>query len=482
MMRRLRSIRMRLTLWYALLLALTLAGYSTILVVSLSRGLESGIDRVLTDTARQASGILSTDETDREITEHFRRLNIGTIIGLYDTSGETLLAGRGLPVPLDRPALPVGEPSRFETLTNGEGTSWRVLVQTVPHLGQPERLLLVARSADFVQVAASELLLLIAVTAPLILLLAVAGGVFLAGRALNPIDHITRTAAAISAEDLSRRLALPRTDDEVGRLAATLDHMLDRLDHSFEHQRRFTADASHELRTPLAMLVSRAGLALERNRTGAEYEDVLRAVRDEGLRMGRIVNDLLLLARADAGETLLVTERLDAAELVDSVVDAMGVLAEDRGVRLSARTDSSTRVDVLGDQTRLTQLLVNLVDNAIAHTPAGGSIVVFAAAESGSAVIQVVDSGTGIAPEHLPHVFERFFRADRDRPRAHAGAGLGLSLCASIAHSHRGDIDIASEPGQGTRVVVKLPLAPPAVPQRELTPTPAVPPAHPLAR
>jgi heavy metal sensor kinase len=331
--------------------------------------------------------------------------------------------------------------------------------------------LLVARSADFVQVASSELLLLIAVTAPLILLLAVAGGVFLAGRALNPIDHITRTAAAISAEDLSRRLALPRTDDEVGRLAATLDHMLDRLDHAFEHQRRFTADASHELRTPLAMLVSRAGLALERNRTHAEYEDVLRAVRDEGLRMGRIVNDLLLLARADAGESLLVTERLDTAELVDSVVDAMGVLAEDRGISLTTHTGTHDRVDVLGDQTRLTQLLVNLVDNAIAHTPAGGSIVVSAAADSGSAVMEVVDSGTGIAPEHLPHVFERFFRADRDRPRPHAGTGLGLSLCASIAHSHRGDIHIASQPGQGTRVVVNLPLAPPVgQTQRELAP------------
>ncbi len=476
--RRLQSIRVRLTLWYALLLALTLAGYSASLVVSLSRGLESGLDRVLTDTARQATDVLGTDETDREITEHFRRINVGTIIGLYDASGERLLAGRGLPAPLDRPALPGSEQARLETLTIPDGARWRVLVQTVQHAGQPDRLLLVARSSDFVQVAASELLLLIAVTAPLILLLAVAGGVFLAGQALNPIDHITRTAAAISAEDLSRRLALPRTEDEVGRLAATLDHMLDRLDHAFEHQRRFTADASHELRTPLAMLVSRAGLALERDRTHAEYEDVLRAVRDEGLRMGRIVNDLLLLARADAGEPLLVTERLDAGELVDSVVDAMAVLAEDRGINLSAPRRNDARVAVLGDQTRLTQLLVNLVDNAIAHTPTGGSIRVTAVAESGSAVIEVVDSGTGIAPEHLPHVFERFFRTDRDRPRAHAGAGLGLSLCSSIVRSHGGDIHITSQPGKGTRVLVKLPLAPPALPAADRPAREPSPPLH----
>jgi signal transduction histidine kinase len=234
--------------------------------------------------------------------------------------------------------------------------------------------------------------------------------------------------------------------------------MLDRLDRAFEHQRRFTADASHELRTPLAMLVSRAGLALQRRRTLAEYQDILCEIRDEGLHMGRIVNDLLMLARADAGDTLGVSERLDAGELVSSVADTMAPLAADRGIELKASAAES--ISLIGDQTRLTQLLVNLIENSLTHTPPGGEVLVTADTDNGSAVLQVADTGTGIPPEHLPHVFERFFRGDRDRRRDRAGAGLGLSLCLSIARAHGGDIRIDSVMGTGTRATVRLPLAP----------------------
>jgi signal transduction histidine kinase len=233
--------------------------------------------------------------------------------------------------------------------------------------------------------------------------------------------------------------------------------MLDRLDHGFELQRRFTADASHELRTPLAMLVSRAGLALERPRTIPEYQGVLQAIRDDGLHMGRIVNDLLILASADAGGALEVTELLDAGDLVRSVVDAMSPLAEDGGVHLEAR--ACAPLALVGDQTRLTQLLINLVENSLSHTPAEGKVVVSAARDGETFVIQVADTGTGIAPEHLPHVFERFFRGDRDRPRGRAGAGLGLSLCKSIARAHGGDISLQSDYGKGTLATVRLPRA-----------------------
>jgi len=456
--RRLGSIRGRLTLWYVVLLALTLASYSAILVVSLARDLDAGLDRVLTDGARQAVGVLGSVRDQQELAEEFRRINVGTIVGLFDASGERLIAGRTLPAPLDHPLPVSGSQPRLETVSNAEGTRWRVLVQEVQQPGQPARLLLVARTAGFVQVAVNELGMLIGITAPVALILAVAGGVFLAGRALNPIDEITRTAGAISsAEDLSRRLSLPKAHDEVGRLAATFDHMLDRLDRAFEQQRRFTADASHELRTPLAMLVSRAGLALERRRTLAEYEEILQEIRDGGLHMGRIVNDLLMLARADAGDSLAMSERLDAAELVGSVADAMGPLAADRGIQLRASGDES--IAVFGDQTRLTQLLVNLVENALTHTPPGGEVRVSASREGKSALLQVTDTGTGIPREHLPHVFERFFRGDRDRRREEGGAGLGLSLCQSIARAHGGDIRIDSEVGKGTCAAVRLPLA-----------------------
>jgi len=453
----LSSIRGRLTVWYVLLLALTLAAYSAILAASLARGLDNGLDRILNDEARQAVGVINSVGTDAELRLEFRRINVGTIIGLYDANGQHLIVGRSLPAPYNVvPPLDGGD-SRLETLSLGDGTSWRVLVQSVTQPGQPDRLLLVARSAAYTGVVLSQLVTLIAVTAPLVLLLAIAGGVLLAGRALKPIDQMTRTAETISAEDMSRRLALPRTRDEVGRLAATFDRMLDRLNRSFEQQRRFTADASHELRTPLAMLVSRAGLALERHRSAEEYERVLGEIRDEGMRMGRIVNDLLMLARADAGDVVALSERLDAGELVNSVVEAMAPLASERGVTL--RPDTEHGLMLVGDQTRLMQLLVNLIDNAFAHTPRGGKVLVAVFRDAESAVFDVMDTGTGIPPEHLPHVFERFYRGDRDGRSPRSGAGLGLSLCLSIAQAHGGDIHIASQPGKGTHVTVRLPLA-----------------------
>jgi len=172
--------------------------------------------------------------------------------------------------------------------------------------------------------------------------------------------------------------------------------------------------------------------------------------------MGRIVNDLLLLARADAGDALALTERLDVGELVSSVAEAMGPIAASRNIRLSVATADA--VEVLGDQTRLTQLIINLVDNALAHTPANGEVELRASRAGAQAVLEVIDTGTGITAEDLPHVFQRFFRAQGDRNREGGGAGLGLALCQSIAQAHSREIELHSEPGRGTHVTVRLPL------------------------
>jgi heavy metal sensor kinase len=437
-------------------LALTLIGYSAILMISLARGLDAGLDRMLNDEVRQASGVLSVVSDDRELREEFRRLNVGTIVGLYEADSAQLIAGRPLPTPLSRPE-PISGQTRADTLTLPDGTRWRMLTLEATQSNQPGRVLVVARSENFIGAATNQILMVIGVTVPLALLLAIMGGAFLAQRALRPIDQIRRTADAIGAEDLSRRLGLTGQTDEVGRLAVTFDLMLDRLDQAFERQRRFTADASHELRTPLAMLVSRAGLALERRRTTREYESVLRAIRDDGLHMARMVNDLLMLARADAGDALAVREHLDAGEMVRSVTETMAPLAIERGIELSMEAEHG--VAVIGDQTRLTQLLVNVVDNALTHTSHGGRVRLSAGRADGLVLLRIADTGSGIAPEHLPHVFQRFFRADRDRGRE-GGAGLGLALCHSIALAHGGDIRLESKLGEGTCVSVTLPLAP----------------------
>jgi len=288
------------------------------------------------------------------------------------------------------------------------------------------------------------------------LLVASAGGLFLAGRALDPIDGITRAAAAIGADDLSQRLHFRGSLDEVGRLAATFDRMLDRLDRAFRRQRQFTADASHELRTPLTMLASQIDVALERKRTPADYEALLRSLREDAARMTQLVSELLTLARADAGQQLLTREELDLGVLVNSVVQAMQPLALQRGVRLAEH--AQPRVTISGDQTRLSQLLINLVDNALRYTSAGGNVNVAVKEQAGWAELRVEDTGIGIAAEHLPHLFERFYRADPARARADGGSGLGLAIAQWITQAHAGQITVESEFGRGSTFTVRIPL------------------------
>jgi heavy metal sensor kinase len=248
---------------------------------------------------------------------------------------------------------------------------------------------------------------------------------------------------------------VPVTPDEVGRLAATFNRMLDRLERSFARQRQFTADASHELRTPLAMLTSEAELALSRERTADEYRQALSSVRSDADRMTRLVNELLLLARAEAGQEQLELEPLALDELAADVVEAMQPLAETRGVRLERGCLEAVRVR--GDQSRLTQLLVNLVDNGLKYTPAGGRVTVSVGPEDGQAVLRVADNGPGIAAEHLPHLFERFYRVDKARSRAAGGTGLGLAISRWIVEAHGGQVSVASQTGAGTTFTVQLP-------------------------
>ena len=281
---------------------------------------------------------------------------------------------------------------------------------------------------------------------------------FLASRALGPIDRITRTAQRIGGQDLSERLHLSPSSDEVGRLAATFDQMLDRLQGAFQRERQFTADASHELRTPLAMLAGHAELALERTRRPAEYRQALHDIVDDAARLRQLLSELLMLARAEGGREDIPQEPVALNELALDVVEAMTPLAEAHNVTLGlGEVQAAT---ILGDQTRLNQLLINLVDNAIKYTPAGGHIQVAVPGGGGWTRLTVADTGLGIPAEHLPHVFERFYRVDAARARAEGGSGLGLSIADWIARAHGGRIEVASTVGVGTTFTVWLPLAP----------------------
>jgi len=453
-----QAIRVRLTLWYVGLLAVTLIAFSAFLYLNLAQGLREAQDRALLSEAAHMIATLDMQNGQPQFNDASDVLPADSVVALYDATGTKLL-GSDTRQPPVAPSNALRQASTgrqtFTSVRASGGIVWRVLATPVRDNGHLVAVLVAARSEESVASALNELLALLLLAVPATLVLAVAGGFFLAARALGPIDRITRAAEEIGAHDLTRRLDLPASHDEVGRLASTFDRMLQRIDEAFRRERQFTADASHELRTPLAMLTSQADVALERPRKAAEYKEALTNIRQDATRMGRLLNQLLTLARADAGHEQLTMERLALDELVKDVVGAMAPLADSRQVRLESRVAGPITVD--GDQTRLTQLLVNLLDNALKYTPAGGLVTVAVERQGPAALISIRDTGIGIPPEHLPHVFERFYRADASRSRTEGGEGLGLAIGLWIAQAHGGAITVDSTTGQGSTFIVTIP-------------------------
>lgn len=295
------------------------------------------------------------------------------------------------------------------------------------------------------------------------------GGLWLAGQAIQPVKKITDTARTISETDLSRRLQLNRKD-EMGELADTFDDMLARLEAAFERQRQFTADASHELRTPLSIIDLEASRALAANRSIKEYERVLSVIKSENQHMIRLVNNLLTLARMDAGQIAMEKEELDLSDVALEVVERLAPIAVEEGVRLSA--GDLPELPVVGDREYLTRMLSNLVENGIKYTTGEERrVMVDSGMRSNNAEneawVRVIDNGQGIISEHLPHIFDRFYQVDTARSRvnnagegddqAPSGAGLGLAIAQSIAAAHGGRISVETEVGKGTVFEVSIP-------------------------
>jgi heavy metal sensor kinase len=294
---------------------------------------------------------------------------------------------------------------------------------------------------------------------PLALLAAALGGVLLTERALRPVRQITQAASQIGVSDLSERLPV-RGKDEFSELAATFNGMLARLERAFtqlsqalEQQRRFTADASHELRTPLTIMKANTSLALEEERSNAEYRRALEAADRAIDTTTRIVQDLLLLARGDAGQLRVELRPTCLSEVLEHAVEPFS------GARVTpiAVEVSQPSLLVLGDSHHLLRLFTNLLENAVRHTPPAGRITLTAVADKASVVVRVQDTGEGIPPEHLPHVRERFYRVDAARTRRQGGTGLGLSICQSIVEAHHGSLVIESDVGKSTTITVRLP-------------------------
>lgn len=378
-----------------------------------------------------------------------------------------IFAEQGLPVPPaarepwdpDTVAAAMAGERRFSTVQQ-DGERLRVLSIPFVRDGKVEGVVQVARPMNELDRLRDGQFQILLMLCPIALVIAGAGAVFLTERALRPVREVTRAAEQISAEDLSRRLDV-RGKDELAQLAHTFNGMIERLDAAFEQQRRFTADASHELRTPLARIKLTTSEALDGEHTPDEYRSALRVADRAADSMGRLVQQLLLLARGDGGQLKVRTEPVDLNYLL---YDTAETFRRPESARVVAELTPEP-LEVEADPEWIACILRNLVENAVRHTPAEGRVVLSAHAQNGCAYLQVTDTGEGIPPEHLPHLTERFYRVDASRTRARAasgGTGLGLAITRMLVDAHHGDLEIASQPGQGTQVTVRIPRHPSA--------------------
>jgi two-component system OmpR family sensor kinase len=290
---------------------------------------------------------------------------------------------------------------------------------------------------------------------PLILALAGAGGYWFAARNLAPLHSMAAQASRISGSDLDARLEIGDAAAELTTLASSFNELLGRIDQSFDGMRRFVADASHELRTPVSVIRGEADVALSSERSAAEYRESLAIILDESRRLSRLVDDLLNLARADAGRVKLQTQPFYWNDLLAECIRAIQSLAAQRNIELVSR--GAPDLPFHGDEELLRRMTLNLLDNAIRYTPPGGRVIAELEAREDGVLLRISDNGIGIPPEAAPHVFERFFRADKARTRGNGGFGLGLAIVKWIAESHRGAVDLSSHPGAGSVFTVTLP-------------------------
>jgi heavy metal sensor kinase len=362
-----------------------------------------------------------------------------------------------LDIPLSRTALEAALSGRatFESARFLDGSSFRLLSVPIILDGALVNIIQVGTSLRSVEEMLHRLLLVLLVSLPAALAVALGGGWFLAGRALRPVEAITQAARRIAAGDLTQRLTVAHSPDEIGRLAATFNNMIARLEASFRQVRQFSADASHELRTPLTVMKGETELALRRARPAEDYKLVMESTLEEIDRMAQIVDELLFLSRADLGEVRIESQpvRLDA--LVEDIQRQAVVLGQEQEIQVMV--GSVALVQVQGDELRLRELLLNLVDNAVKYSRPGGKVEIALARDAGMARLSVTDQGIGISAEAQTRIFDRFYRTDDARAHAKKGTGLGLSICKWIVEAHHGRIEVQSKVGEGSRFTVILP-------------------------
>lgn len=478
-----RTLRGRLIFWYTFALAIVLGAFAVVAEVSLERMLVTRTDTFIADGVSGFAAGLHGEmtehrETAAAITDAFREVRFPelrvllisdslTVVGRSEIARDILdrrstRDREGNPRPIHGGAHPLENAvllahlraldpdDRSHAAFNVAGDHFRVNVQPL-RLGTENFLIVGAYPLDEMAVVITRARRFFYIGIPLLLLVAALGGQWLARRGMSPLTTMVRRAEEIGVATLHGRLPVETPDDELGALATVINRLLSRLDEVFANQRRFMADASHELRTPLALLQSETEITLSRtDRSTAEYRASAEIVRVATQRMDRLVHEMFLMSRADAGHLVVRHEPVDLEEVVNDTVRAAREMASRRGVALELRPLIAAPIS--GDADLLGSLVLNLVDNAVRHTPPDGRVIIELAEHGLAYEIHVIDTGEGIPSEAQPHIFDRFYRADSARSRAEAsmtsGAGLGLAISRWIARAHGGSLELVeSYPG-----------------------------------
>jgi heavy metal sensor kinase len=459
---RIRTLRLRFSLWTAALLGAALMAFGVFVYFTTARALANSMDDSLRLSASQAIAAVNAEDGQINFSDSIpgagdsadELRDRGLTIRIVDQQGRIIQSfGAYATLPIDPPSVAAAlrQQATFSTAPDLlEQDPVRFYTAPILENARLVGIVQVGQSLGPVQDTLERLLATLLIGVPILAAFAALAGYFLAARALAPIDQITRTARRISAEDLSARLNLPATDDEVGRLAATLDDMLARLDDSFRRERQFTSDAAHELRTPLAAMQTILSVVRAQRRTSQDYEQALDDLSEESLRLRSLVEALLRLARGE-NQPATLRETLDLSSLLPNVADSLRPLAEAKGLALTCSVPKGLTVSA--DVDSLIRLFVNLIDNAVKYTERG-SVTISARANGAVVSVIVEDTGIGIPAEQLPRIFDRFYRVDASRSTP--GAGLGLTIAREIATAHGGTVEVDSAAGKGSTFTVNL--------------------------
>lgn len=443
------TIKTRITLWYALLLLFILALFNIFIYTVTSRILQKNNVELLAEDTRQVFSIIQSEGFLLRFETPYKIIATNSYFVIFDSSGKTSLASEVNPEIM---SLPIEkEQLRYVTIKN---IKWIVADTAIKIDNKTVGWVRVSRSLEFMTNVLKNLRLIIYISMPVYMLLASFGGFFLASRALRPIDKITKIAKEISKGDLSRRIKMQQTGDEVARLAETFDEMLNKLESSIKKERQFASDASHELRTPIAVINAQVEQALNFKRKTNEYKDALKIIGNEGRKMSHILSQLIMIYRSEEGQYKFNFEIIELNELIRDIVAEFKTLAEQKNITIIF--DTEDRIHLKADQTLITRLFINLIENSIKYMGQAGKITISTMNIQKYALIKIEDTGTGISKKDLPYIFDKFYQAEESR--SGSGFGLGLSLVKWITEVHKGSVEVSSDINKGTVFLLKLPL------------------------